>query len=447
MKPKSFAVVALGAVLLGISCKKDDETIFHENQKAAGEFNSAVIVEWYALIKTLTAETPGYTPPVAARAFGYTGVALYEAIVPGIPDQVSFSGKLNDLEITTVLDENKRYHWPAVANAVLAKMTSYFYASASDERLVAIATLEARYHDQFVSDVGEEVYSNSQALAADVATKILEWSTSDGGKDGNQHNFPTDYVPPTGPGLWVPTPPGYLTALQPYWGNNRPFLTSDIDDTQPVIPPSYSEEVDSPFYLRAMEVYSTVNNLTPEQEVIARFWSDDPVTTATPPGHSISILNQLIKENDLPLDEAVTAFAKLGIGISDAFISCWKCKYEYNYMRPVTYIQAHIDPDWMPLLTTPPFPEYTSGHSVQSGALAEIMTDIFGDNYSFTDRTHESRSDITGTPRHFDSFYDLAEEAAISRLYGGIHYKEAIELGLEQGYLIGRNINALGLKK
>jgi hypothetical protein len=196
-----------------------------------------------------------------------------------------------------------------------------------------------------------------------------------------------------------------------------------------------------------MEVYNAVNNLSEEQRDIAYFWADDPVTTATPPGHSISILNQLIKENDLPLDQAVTAFAKLGIAISDSFISCWKAKYSFNYIRPVTYIQQNIDADWMPILNTPPFPEYTSGHSVQSGALAEIMTDIFGENYSFTDRTHESRTDISGGPRNFDSFYELAEEAAISRLYGGIHFQEAIELGLEQGYLIGRNINSLDLDR
>lgn len=439
--------MALGLMLFGSSCKRDDETIFHEDQKAASEYHAAVIVDWYSLIKTLTTETPGYTPPVAARAFGYTGVALYEAVVPGMPNKVSMSGKLNELHITTVPDANKVYHWPSVANTLMARMTSYFYGNASEERLQAMANLESKYHDQYITEVGEEVYENSKMLAEEVAGEILEWSKTDGGVDGNLHNFPSDYVPPAGPGFWIPTPPGYLSALQPYWGNNRPFLSADIEETQPATPPSYSEDQNSACYQRAMEVYNAVNNLSEEQRDIAYFWADDPVTTATPPGHSISILNQLIKENDLPLDQAVTAFAKLGIAISDSFISCWKAKYSFNYIRPVTYIQQNIDADWMPILNTPPFPEYTSGHSVQSGALAEIMTDIFGENYSFTDRTHESRTDISGGPRNFDSFYELAEEAAISRLYGGIHFQEAIELGLEQGYLIGRNINSLDLDR
>uniref|UniRef100_UPI0035934845 vanadium-dependent haloperoxidase n=1 Tax=Pricia sp. TaxID=2268138 RepID=UPI0035934845 len=237
-------------------------------------------------------------------------------------------------------------------------------------------------------------------------------------------------------------------ALQPYWGANRPFLTADVDGAvQPETPPAYSVEESSICYQRALEVYNVVNSLTPDQKAIAEFWSDDPVTTATPPGHSISILNQIIKEKDLDLSVSVEAFAKLGIGISDAFISCWKVKYETLYPRPITYINAHIDPDWKPILSTPPFPEYTSGHSVQSGALAEIMTDFFGESYAFKDRTHETRTDMDGTPRSFNNFYELAEEAAISRLYGGIHFKEAIELGLQQGYQIGKNVNALNLDK
>ncbi len=434
-------------VLTGVSCEKDDDAIIRTEPVAASEFRSTVVVEWYALIKTLTTETPGYSPPVAARAFGYTGVALYEAVVPGMPDHVSLSGKLQELQISTTLEADKEYHWPSVANAVMYKMTSYFYSNTSAERLQAIEDLENKYHDKYVMEEGEEVYDNSAELAGEVAQTILTWAAGDGGDNGQLSNFPSDYVPPTGPGLWVPTPPGFQPALQPYWGSNRPFLAANIPDTQPAAPIVYSDDETSAFHIQALEVYNTVNNITPDQTDIANFWSDDPVTTATPPGHSISILNQLIGQNDLTLDLAVEAFAKLGIGISDAFISCWKCKFDFNYIRPVSYINEKIDPDWTTVLNTPPFPEYTSGHSVQSGTLAEIMTDLFGDNYQFTDRTHELRGDINGGPRDFNSFYELAEEAALSRLYGGIHYREAIELGLEQGYKIGRNINELNIRK
>lgn len=439
----------VGLVLATQSCTKDqdDNPIFVE-ARTANEFDSEVVVEWYALIKTLTTETQGYTPPVAARAFGYTGVALYEAVVSGIPNRTSLSGKLNELRTNLVLDGTKTYHWPSVANETLAAMTQHFYANTSQERLDAIAALEAKFKGRFLAENGQEIYDSSTDLATMVSARIIEWSSSDGGRDAQFNNFPTNYSPPVGPEYWVPTPPNFTPALQPYWGANRPFLTADIEGAaQPEAPPAYSVEESSICYQRALEVYNVVNDLTPDQKAIAQFWSDDPVTTATPPGHSISILNQIIREKDLDLAVSAEAFAKLGIGISDAFISCWKAKYETLYPRPITYINAHIDPDWEPILSTPPFPEYTSGHSVQSGALAEIMTDLLGENYAFTDRTHENRTDMDGTPRSFNNFYELAEEAAVSRLYGGIHFKEAIEAGLQQGYQIGRNVNALNLDK
>jgi hypothetical protein len=329
----------------------------------------------------------------------------------------------------------------------LAAMTKHFYANTSPERLDAILVLETSYKDRFLEENGQTVYDNSVLLAEEVVAGILEWSSTDGGEDAQFNNFPSEYEPPTGPQYWVPTPPAYLPALQPYWGDNRPFLAIDIEASQPADPPEFSTDVNSVFYQRAMEVYTTVKNITPAEKTIAEFWSDDPVTTATPPGHSISILNQLIKKENLSLDLAVEAFAKLGIGVSDSFISCWNTKYRTVYPRPITYINEYIDPEWTTILPTPPFPEYTSGHSVQSGALAEIMTEMFGDDYKFTDYTHEYRTDIFGAPRTFESFYQLAEEAAISRMYGGIHFKEAIDLGLEQGYQIGRNVNALNLDK
>jgi len=448
---KLFGKRILGLLCLSLiiySCEKDnDDVAIVEQQSEASAYKAQVVVAWYGLIKTLTTETPGYTPPVAARAFGYTGIALYEAIVPGMPDKNSLSGKLTDLQINITLDSKKTYHWPTVANAVLAKMTKHFYANTTEERLAAMAQLEENYNNEFLAENGQEVFDASVLLAEEVADTILLWAATDGGEDGQFHNFPAEYTPPSGPKYWVPTPPGFLPALQPYWGSNRPFLVANIAETRPAPPPEFSVEPNSLCFKRAMEVYNTVNTLTPEQKDTALFWSDDPVTTATPPGHSISILNQLIEKENVNLDVAVEAFAKLGIGVSDAFVSCWKTKYETVYLRPITYINKYIDPDWTTVLSTPPFPEYTSGHSIQSGALAEIMTDLFGEDYTFTDHTHENRTDIFGAPRTYGSFYEMAEEAAISRLYGGIHYQESISLGLEQGYQIGKNVNALALDK
>ncbi|MEK7254452.1 MAG: vanadium-dependent haloperoxidase, partial [Bacteroidota bacterium] len=215
----------------------------------------------------------------------------------------------------------------------------------------------------------------------------------------------------------------------------------------PVAHPEFSTDPTSAFYAEAFEVYTVTSSLTDEQIKIAHFWSDDPGKTGTPPGHSISVASQVLALENASLEEAAETFAKVGLAVHDAFISCWKCKYDYNLMRPVTFILEHFDDTYTTLLTTPPFPEYTSGHSVQSGASAQVLTDLFGDNYAFTDHTHEARTDIDGSPRSFDSFFEMAEEAAISRLYGGIHFNAAIENGVEQGKQIGQQIGGLEFKK
>jgi hypothetical protein len=264
---------------------------------------------------------------------------------------------------------------------------------------------------------------------------VFEWSKGDGGHEGFLHNAPA-YRPPRGPGLWEPTPPGGYPALQPYWGANRPFSRLRC-----AAPPAIAYSVDpaSAFYADAHACYLATTQLTAEQKAIARFWSDDAGLSATPPGHSISIATQAIRARGARLDGAARAYAAVGIAISDAFIACWRTKYRYNLLRPVTYVQRTLDPAWTPLLITPPFPEYTSGHSVQSMAAAHVLTELFG-SFAFTDRTHSARG---GPPRSFASFADAAREAAISRMYGGIHFKAAIDRGLEQGACAGRRAYAL----
>ncbi|MCA3453009.1 MAG: vanadium-dependent haloperoxidase, partial [Rhodobacter sp.] len=228
--------------------------------------------------------------------------------------------------------------------------------------------------------------------------------------------------------------------LLPQWGNNRTFAMPDGATCGLPPPPAYSEEPGSAFYAEAKEVYDTVKSLTPEQRRIARFWSDDPMLSPTPPGHWISIALQIQDATGAPLAERVDLQARLGIALADAFIGCWHAKFEYDLLRPVTYIRATMDPKWEPLLNTPPFPEYPSGHSTQSGAAAEVLTDFFGEDFAFEDATH---LDDGLEPRRFPSFWAAAQEAGMSRLYGGIHFRSAIDRGLEQGRCIGRHVTAL----
>ena len=197
---------------------------------------------------------------------------------------------------------------------------------------------------------------------------------------------------------------------------------------------AFSEDPASAFFNEALEVVTVKKNLTPEQRAIARFWSDDPMLSPTPPGHWISIALQVFKRDKVDIEKQVDVLARLGIAEADAFIGCWQSKFTHNLLRPVTYIKKLIDPSWEPVLITPPFPEFPSGHSTQSGAAAVVLTEMFGENFAFEDDTHKK----DGLPlRKFASFWAAAEEAGISRLYGGIHFRDAIERGLEQGRCIG----------
>jgi hypothetical protein len=393
---------------------------------------------WFDLALGLVRTTPGFSPPVASRAFGYAGVALYEAVAPGVTRRRSFAGVLNGL-MRIPRPADAAYHWPTVANSALATILRVLFPTTPSGNMAAIEELERRFAGEAQTMLPLGIYKRSVSRGAEVARHVFDWSTSDGGHEAFLDNFPA-YTPPSGPGLWVPTPPGLLRALQPYWGTNRPFVLGSGETCSPGPPPPYSEDVGSAFYVEANDCYRVTSDLTSDQEAIARFWSDDPGQTATPPGHSISILTQVARELDVTLDRAAEAYAKVGIAVADAFISCWQTKYQYNLLRPVTYIRSVIDPGWTPLLVTPPFPEYTSGHSVQTAAAAQVLTRLFG-KLAFTDHTHDARG---LSPRSFSSFIEAAEEAAMSRLYGGIHFRAAIERGLEQGACIGGRVTALG---
>lgn len=436
-------LLLLSAVLLFNACKKDEDT-----GPGAADFDAQVANDFMALSIKLTKETAGFTPPVAARTYGYLGLTLYEAVVPGMPDYNSLQGSLNGLPAGTLTQaESKEYHWGAVAANALATGMKNFYKTASAANLQAIEDLRLQYEQQFLAETSAEVYARSEAYGFAMGAAVYAFAATDGQEVAYTTNFPTSYTPPVHPGAWVPTPPAFQRALQPYWGNVRTFLGSNVDGTQPPSHPVFSTFLTSQFYAQALEVYTITSSLTTEQATIAEFWSDDPGLTGTPPGHSMNIALQILEKENASLELAAEVFAKVGFAVHDAFVSCWKCKYDFSLMRPVTYIIDYIDPNYTTLLTTPPFPEFTSGHSVQTGATMRILSDIFGYNYAFTDKTHEARTDINGAPRSYDSFYKAANEAAISRLYGGIHYRFGIELGVDQGIRVGINVGKLPFKK
>jgi hypothetical protein len=408
---------------------------------SAQDVDGAVAVAWITMARRLVRATPGFSPPVASRAFGYAGVALYETVVPGMPGYRSLAGVLTDLPPWFPPAQDAAHGWGAAANAALARVLRLLIPTAPAAERVAVDALESQWAAHFSAGTPRGVLTRSVDRGRAVADAVFEWSRTDGGHEGYGRNFPTDYVPPTGPGLWRPTPPAFQRALQPRWGANRPFAVAAAGFGHPGPPIPFSAESGSACWAEAMEVYATVNGITDEQRTVARFWSDDPGATATPGGHSMSILAQTLASRGSSLAAAAEGWAKVGIAIADAFICCWSLKFTYNVLRPITYISDHIDSGFgaaMPLVT-PPFPDYTSGHSAQSAAAAVVLTDLF-DPVPFVDHTHDDRG---FAPRSFSSFDEAAAEASISRLYGGIHYRTALDRGVAQGRAVGTAVNAL----
>jgi hypothetical protein len=413
-----------------------------ETTLPATEENAGGVTAWFDLILELIRQTPGFSPPVASRALGYAGVTAYESVAPGIPGAQSLVGQLNELASLPQVQTDAAYHWPSVANSALAGITRRLFANGDGAQRAAIDGLELSLRKRYAMQADPGVIQRSIRQGRLVAAAIYAWSRTDGGHEAYYFNTPLDYIPPISDGLWSATPPGYLRALQPYWGQNRPFLLADGAECAPEPPPEYSTDPSSAMYLDAMEVYETVRNLTPEQREIALFWADDPNLTATPPGHSVAIATQVLRDENASLALAAEIYARTGIAVADAFIGCWYVKYQYNRMRPIHYIQKVIDPAWNspavndPVIT-PPFPEYPSGHSTEIAAAAAVLAAAFGEDYLLIDRTQER---LGFAPRVYASFDAAAEEAALSRLYGGIHFPTGNAAGLAQGRCIGARV-------
>ena len=418
---------------------------------AASAYSASVATEWFQLALLLTQQTPGFSPPVAARAFAYLGLTLYESTVPGMPQHISLAGQLNELSSLPLAQPDEPLHWPTVANAALATMTRMMFASATAENKARIDLLERSLPLKLSADfdasaVSQETTNRSQTFGKLMAMAIMTWARTDGGHEawGPLKRSQQNYVPPSGAGQWAATPPAFGPALLPWWGEVRPFVLKAPDECKAPPPPAFSEDATSSFYKDAIEVHNISNQATQEQRQFALYWADDPLKTPTPAGHWVFIATDMLKARKATLADAAQLYARLNLAMADAFIAAWHAKYATNVMRPVTYIQLGIDSNWVPsLMHTPPFPEYPSGHSVQSSAAAAVLAQTFGANTPFTDNTHNDRG---WGPRSFKSFQAAADEAALSRLYAGIHYRFGVTGGQAQGTCVAQKVLALKLK-
>lgn len=411
----------------------------------ASDYSADFLRDWFKLECRVVKETPGFMPPQAARAFGYTGITAYEAVYRGIPQAKSLAGQINGLSPAAMPQADAlsiRYHWGLVANAAVAEiMRLMFGQNLSEKNRTLIDEKEEGYRAQFTPEAASKsVATLSQQLGKDIALAVFEYSKGDGGHESYLNPFSKPYIPVTGDDKWVPTDANNLTPMSPHWNKCRPMLASNMPFAVPVSPVKFSTSPQSDFYKAAMHVYTTVTRKSAEEQEIARYWADDPFATCTPTGHTFNILTQLLEETGATLEKAAVGYGMLGVAENDAFITCWKVKYDYNLIRPVTYIQKYIDPNFKTVIGTPPFPAYTSGHATEAAAGERIFVKLFtnGDGaYPFTDRSQLQHG---YSVRKFNNFKQMTEECADSRLYGGIHYDLDNQLGLKMGRGLGDNV-------
>jgi PAP2 superfamily protein len=400
---------------------------------------SEVAVVWFdTLYEVVKSEAIAFAE--ASRIYGVSAVALYEAIVPGTLHNRSLAGQVDRLDAVPQPQAELKYHWPTVANTALARAIRGIFTSLKPESLEAINDAEQRFAAPFQTEIDEQEYQRSVDHGQKVADAILAWAATDGFALFN--NCPYE-VREEDHAAWKPTPPNFvLNAEQSCWGQLLPMVLKSNTECAPPGHPGFSTDPDSTFYAAAFEVYETGLNLTDEQKTIAQYWADAVGATGTSSGHWMAIVGQIARNDGLSLAAAAEAYAKLGISLTDAFITIFHAKYQYNLVRPVTYIQDNIDDTWLPyLVRTPSNPSYSSGHSTQSRAAAEVLTDLFGDR-AFVDTTHIDHNLVPPQdPRTFNSFKEAAAQAAISRLYGGIHYAFDNNDGRASGRCVGEVIN------
>ncbi|MBG7611892.1 vanadium-dependent haloperoxidase [Polaribacter sp. BAL334] len=388
-----------------------------------------------------------FSPPVASRIYAYPNIAAYEVLNSENGKYQSLSHQLNDLTAVESLPKNEQ------TNKRLAALIAYLDVAKelvfSKEELISVR--DSLYEHWKSINSTEFLAAEKYGLA--VSSHIIDWMKKDNYTE--TRSMPNFNVHSDDPGRWQPTPPAYMNGIEPHWSKIRPFVLESSSQFKPVPPPTFSMEKNSEFYKEVMDLYEMTNKIrekgdASEEVAIAQFWDCNPYVSVnkghfmfaskkiTPGAHWIGICKIATKESASDFEKTIFAYTKTSIAIFDAFISCWDEKYRSNLIRPETLINKLIDNTWTPLLQTPPFPEYTSGHSVVSGAASEVLTSIFGDDVAFEDTTEIPY----GLPvRNFTSFRNAAKEAAISRMYGGIHYSSAIKNGLTQGISLGNFVN------
>jgi hypothetical protein len=429
---KKFA--AIGTIILIHFNVFANETDLSKIQQSCLEIHQS----WLALDLDLTKNTPGYSAPVAARSFLYITIAMTEASYGLIPSYNGYSGTLNEFDIPEI-KLNHKASYEHIANYVNYKIALFYFSNTAPFEIEKIEKKFNQIKKTYNKNYSKIRIKRSENFANCIVEAIINWSNLDEAQNCWLKNFPADYEIKYCDSCWVKTFPGFVGALQPYWGQNRLSVKSneDICNDIPYIP--FSSEPKSDFYNEANEMNKVFEKFSKSQINTAKYWNDAPGVSGTPAGHLFAIALDLSKLYKTNLEVSLKLFSSLGIALNDAVIECWKLKYDFNLIRPVTYIHRYISEDFTTSIITPPFPEFPSGHSFQAGAGTEVLKHFFGDTLVFTDYTNQSRVDLDGAPRTYNTFSEMSEEMSISRFYGGIHYMSTLKVSLMYGRKIGIN--------
>jgi hypothetical protein len=429
MEMKRIIFFGLMCLVFFSACKKQDyKTVLHNPElyaKTVHELNYVIIYDIF-------------NPPVASRIFAYSNLAAFETLSKEGSHYASLEGKVNGLNNIPSPAKPDKVDFPFASIIAMTKVGKAltFSENKMDSLIDSLKDLAKN------TNMTKEMFDSSVNFGSRVADSILSWAKKDNYGKTRGSKFTVTNLD----GHWSPTPPGYFDAVEPRWQTIRTLALDSVAMFSIEPPPPFSKDSTSEFYKMAMQVYDTVNALTDAQKWQSNFWDCNSfkmhqeghvmfaTKAMTPPGHWMEIIGTISKDKNADWYQTVFNYTGASVAMFDGFISCWYYKYYYDMIRPETYINLYIDPNWKPFLQTPPFPEYISGHSVISSAASEFLARVYGDNTSFTD---SSERDWGFKDRKFTSLSQCAWDVSLSRFYGGIHYYKAIVEGRNQGTKIG----------